>query len=60
MDETEQILPNPTDLSFEEYREQDILDTGDGEFFDALDRIFGIDSDAPEPIGKDPGFGPSE
>lgn len=37
--------PNPfhvTDLSFEEYRNQPVVETGDGEFFDALDEMFGI------------------
>ena len=31
-----------TDLSFDEYRNQDVIDTGDGEFFDAMDEMFGI------------------
>ena len=30
------------DMSFDEYRNQDVLTTGDGEFFDALDEAFGI------------------
>ena len=30
------------DLSFDEYRNQDVIETNDGEFFDALDEMFGI------------------
>lgn len=33
-------LPN---LSFEEYRNQDVVETDDGAFFDALDEMFGIE-----------------
>lgn len=31
------------DMSFDEYRNQDVVGTGDGEFFDALDEAFGIE-----------------
>lgn len=31
-----------TDLSYDEYRSQPVVETGDGEFFDALDEMFGI------------------
>ncbi len=30
------------DLSFDEYRNQDVIETNDGAFFDALDEMFGI------------------
>lgn len=30
------------DLSYEEYRSQEVVETGDGDFFDALDEAFGI------------------
>lgn len=29
-------------LSFDEYRNQDVVETGDGAFFDGLDEMFGI------------------
>ena len=44
MDEVE-VDQNPfnlSDLSFEEYRNQDVIETDDGAFFDALDEMFGI------------------
>ena len=31
-----------TGMSYEEYRSQEVLETNDGEFFDALDEAFGI------------------
>lgn len=34
---------NLPDLSFEEYRNQDVIETDDGAFFDALDEMFGIE-----------------
>lgn len=33
---------NLSDLSFEEYRNQDVIETEDGAFFDALDEMVGI------------------
>ena len=33
---------NLSDLSFEEYRNQDVIETDDGAFFDALDKMVGI------------------
>ena len=33
---------NLTDLTYDEYRNQEIVETGDGDFFDALDEKFGI------------------
>ena len=32
-----------TDLSYEEYRNRDVIETNDGAFFDGLDRMFGIE-----------------
>lgn len=32
----------PTGLTFEEYKNQDVVDTGDGEFFDYCDTIVGV------------------
>lgn len=31
------------DMTFEEYRNQDVIVVNDGEFFDALDEMFGIE-----------------
>lgn len=31
------------DMSYEEYRNQDVVETNDGAFFDALDEMFGIE-----------------
>lgn len=31
------------DLSFDEYRNQDVIETNDGAFFDSLDEMFGIE-----------------
>lgn len=33
---------NLSNLSFEEYRNQDVVETDDGAFFDALDEIVGV------------------
>ena len=33
---------NLSNLSFEEYRNQDVIETDDGAFFDALDEIVGV------------------
>lgn len=33
---------NLSDLSFDEYRNQDVIETEDGAFFDALDEMVGI------------------
>ena len=33
---------NLSDLSFDEYRNQDVIETDDGAFFDALDEMVGI------------------
>lgn len=33
---------NLSDLSFEEYRSQDVIETDDGAFFDALDKMVGV------------------
>lgn len=33
---------NLSNLSFDEYRNQDIIETDDGAFFDALDEMVGI------------------
>lgn len=30
------------DLDFDEYRNQDVIETNDGAFFDGLDEMFGI------------------
>lgn len=43
------------DLSFEEYRNQDVVDTGDGEFFDGLDEMFGIKPRTDELVDVDDG-----
>lgn len=31
------------DMSYEEYRNQEVIETNDGAFFDALDEMFGIE-----------------
>lgn len=31
------------DMSYDEYRNQDVVETNDGAFFDALDEMFGIE-----------------
>lgn len=31
------------DMTFEEYRNQDVIVVNDGEFFDSLDKMFGIE-----------------
>lgn len=31
------------DMSYEEYRNQDVVETNDGAFFDVLDEMFGIE-----------------
>lgn len=31
------------DMSYEDYRNQEVLETNDGAFFDALDEMFGIE-----------------
>jgi hypothetical protein len=44
MDDT-QTVQNPFDLpdmSFEEYRNQEVIETNDGAFFDMLDKIAGV------------------
>lgn len=44
MDTTE-VNQNPfnlSDLGFEEYRNQDVIETDDGAFFDSLDEMVGI------------------
>ncbi len=44
--DTRKDSPNPfglPDMSFEEYRNQDVIETNDGAFFDALDEMFGIE-----------------
>ncbi|WP_368134141.1 hypothetical protein [Collinsella bouchesdurhonensis] len=33
---------NLSDLSFDEYRNQDVIEADDGAFFDALDEMVGI------------------
>ncbi len=33
---------NLPDMSFEEYRNQEVVETGDGAFFDMLDKIVGV------------------
>ena len=33
---------NLSNLSFEEYRNQDVIETDDGAFFDALDEFVGV------------------
>ena len=35
-------LFNLSDLSFDEYRNQDVIEADDGAFFDALDEMVGI------------------
>ena len=48
-------MPNPfhvTDLSFDEYRNQPVVETGDGELFDALDEMFGIKPRTDELAGE--------
>lgn len=32
----------PSGLTFDEYRNQDVIDTGDGEFFDHCDSLVGV------------------
>ena len=34
-----------TDMTFDEYREQDVITLDDGDFFDSVDRALGIDPD---------------
>lgn len=31
------------DMSYDDYRDQDVVETNDGAFFDALDEMFGIE-----------------
>lgn len=31
------------DMSYDDYRNQDVVETNDGAFFDALDEMFGIE-----------------
>lgn len=33
---------NLSDISYDKYRSQEVVETGDGGFFDALDEMFGI------------------
>lgn len=44
MDEAKAIKNpfNLSDLSFDEYRNQDVIEADDGAFFDALDEMVGI------------------
>lgn len=30
------------DLSFDEYRDQEVIETDDGSFFDAMDKLVGV------------------
>lgn len=45
--DTEKVNVNPfetvPDMSYEDYRNQGVLETNDGAFFDALDEMFGIE-----------------
>lgn len=45
--DTEKVSVNPfetvPDMSYEDYRSQEVLETNDGAFFDALDEMFGIE-----------------
>lgn len=41
---------NLSDLSFDEYRNQDVIETDDGAFFDALDEMVGIVPGTDEPL----------
>lgn len=36
------------DLSYEEYRNQEIITVDDGVFFDSLDKLFGIENEEDE------------
>lgn len=41
---------NLSDLSFDEYRNRDVIETDDGAFFDALDKMVGIVPGTDEPL----------
>lgn len=45
------------DLSFDDYRNQEVIETDDGVFFDGLDEMFGIEPRTDELKDGDSGHG---
>ena len=50
--------PNPSpfelpDMTYDEYRNQEVVETNDGAFFDALDEMFGIEPRTDQLKGED-------